>query len=92
MLRLRYEEKLERKLEALSADDAPTKYVPCTPCFCVIKCNPRRFVSLPPRSQYVKNQTEYLFWIWDPELIGGCNEPIRILEEGFLDAESSLVS
>ncbi|XP_053406324.1 leucine-rich repeat-containing protein 9-like isoform X5 [Mercenaria mercenaria] len=35
-----------------------------------------------------KKLLEYLFWMWDPSLPGGCNEPERILEEGFMDAEN----
>ena len=31
--------------------------------------------------------TEYLFWVWDPEVPGGLHEPARILKEGFMDAE-----
>lgn len=39
-----------------------------------------------------KKLLEYLFWMWDPSLPGGCNEPERILEEGFMDAENYLVN
>ncbi|XP_074662952.1 leucine-rich repeat-containing protein 9-like [Tubulanus polymorphus] len=35
-----------------------------------------------------KKLLEYLFWVWDPELAGGHMEPKRVLEEGFMDAES----
>jgi len=34
---------------------------------------------------------EYLFWVWDHELLGGKQHPIRIIEEGFLDADSCQV-
>lgn len=37
-----------------------------------------------------KKLLEYLFWMWDPSLPGACNEPERILEEGFMDAENYL--
>lgn len=39
----------------------------------------------------MRQSTEYLFWNWDHELLGGKEQPIRILEEGFLDAESCYV-
>jgi len=39
----------------------------------------------------MKKKLEYLFWVWDPDLVGQQNEPTRILEEGFLDSESALV-
>ncbi|XP_025105112.1 leucine-rich repeat-containing protein 9-like isoform X2 [Pomacea canaliculata] len=35
-----------------------------------------------------KRLLEYLFWIWDPDMPGGWNEPARVPEEGFMDAES----
>ncbi|KAL4237983.1 Leucine-rich repeat-containing protein 9 [Mactra antiquata] len=44
------------------------------------------------RNVSYKKLLEYLFWMWDPSLPGGSNEPERILEEGFMDAENYLVS
>ncbi|CAH1791753.1 unnamed protein product [Owenia fusiformis] len=40
------------------------------------------------RSDSYKKKLEYLFWKWDPELPGGLNEPARLLEEGFMDADT----
>lgn len=40
------------------------------------------------RNVAYKKLLEYLFWIWDPQLPGGQNEPERILEEGFMDSEN----
>lgn len=43
-----------------------------------------------PRTKNIahKKLLEYLFWIWDPEMPGGSMEPLRIPEEGFMDAET----
>lgn len=40
------------------------------------------------RPPNVQNNVEYLFWVWDPEMAGGLNEPARVCEDGFLDADS----
>lgn len=40
------------------------------------------------RNTAYKKLLEYLFWMWDPQLPGGAQEPTRVLEEGFLDADS----
>ncbi|XP_067941699.1 leucine-rich repeat-containing protein 9-like [Watersipora subatra] len=40
------------------------------------------------KAKFLKSNIEYLFWMWDHELLGGKVQPIRILEEGFLDSES----
>lgn len=44
------------------------------------------------RNTNYKRLLEYLFWIWDPDMPGGGNEPARVPEEGFMDAESYKVS
>ena len=43
------------------------------------------------RNVSYKKLLEYLFWMWDPSLTGGAHEPERILEEGFMDAETYMV-
>ncbi|XP_077999840.1 leucine-rich repeat-containing protein 9-like isoform X2 [Glandiceps talaboti] len=40
------------------------------------------------RCQSVKKLLEYLFFVWDPELPGGKNELMRVLEEGPMDADT----
>ena len=39
----------------------------------------------------MKKLQEYLFFIWDPELPGGENQPMKILEEGPMDVETYIV-
>ncbi|KAK3093172.1 hypothetical protein FSP39_012192 [Pinctada imbricata] len=40
------------------------------------------------RNHSYKKLLEYLFWMWDPNLPGGEHEACRVLEDGFMDAES----
>ncbi|XP_077863786.1 leucine-rich repeat-containing protein 9-like [Saccoglossus kowalevskii] len=40
------------------------------------------------KGQSVKKLLEYLFFVWDPELPGGKNELMRVLEEGPMDPET----
>ena len=35
------------------------------------------------RGRSYKRLLEYLFFMWDPSLVDGSSEPIRVLEEGF---------
>ena len=52
-------------------------------CNCILlKCRP----------QTLKKLQEYLFFIWDPELPGGENQPMKVLEEGPMDQETYRVS
>lgn len=39
-----------------------------------------------------KKSLEYLFWMSDPEMVGGSNENFRIPEEGFMDGATYMVS
>ncbi|XP_052769048.1 leucine-rich repeat-containing protein 9-like isoform X3 [Mya arenaria] len=50
--------------------------------------NPEGEYFISNRNVGYKKLLEYLFWMWDPSLPGGTNEPERILEEGFMDAEN----
>ena len=38
------------------------------------------------RGRSYKRLLEYLFFMWDPSLLDGNSEPIRVLEEGFRPA------
>ena len=38
------------------------------------------------RGRSYKRLLEYLFFMWDPSLLNGNSEPIRVLEEGFRSA------
>ncbi|XP_069116712.1 leucine-rich repeat-containing protein 9-like isoform X2 [Argopecten irradians] len=40
------------------------------------------------RNTSYKKQLEYLFWMWDPLLLGGVQEPMRVLEEGYMDSNT----
>ncbi|XP_022094850.1 leucine-rich repeat-containing protein 9-like [Acanthaster planci] len=40
------------------------------------------------RAPTLKRLQEYLFFVWDPDLPGGEDEPMKILEEGPLDGET----
>ncbi|XP_064621486.1 leucine-rich repeat-containing protein 9-like isoform X3 [Lineus longissimus] len=44
----------------------------------------------PQKNTQQRKLLEYLFWVWDPEVPGGQTEPARVLEEGFLDADTHL--
>lgn len=44
------------------------------------------------RPQSVKKLQEYLFFVWDPELPGGENQPMKVLEDGPMDQETYRVS
>jgi len=59
----------------------------CKVCFLEQVYNVNMFV----RNVGYKKLLEYLFWMWDPSLPGGANEPERILEEGFMEAETYTV-
>ena len=43
------------------------------------------------RNSSFKKLLEYLFWVHDPTLPGGAHERERVLEEGFMDADTHLV-
>ncbi|XP_038075835.1 leucine-rich repeat-containing protein 9-like [Patiria miniata] len=40
------------------------------------------------RTPTLKRLQEYLFFVWDPDLPGGENEPVKILEEGPMDCDT----
>ncbi|XP_041469372.1 leucine-rich repeat-containing protein 9-like isoform X1 [Lytechinus variegatus] len=40
------------------------------------------------RPQSMKKLQEYLFFVWDPELPGGENQPMKVLEDGPMDQET----
>lgn len=40
------------------------------------------------KPQTLKKLQEYLFFVWDPELPGGENQPMKVLEEGPMDQET----